>query len=75
MMNNYWRFEEMYRLQLQVQAVQGLPLRNVYPEKCTKLFETSVAIYQTTGNNVNRSLQTSIAITFWIPEKWIFIEE
>ena len=22
--NNYWRFEEMYRLQLQVQAVQGL---------------------------------------------------
>jgi len=62
----------MYRLQLQAQAVQGLPLRNVYPEKCTKPFETSVAIYHPTGNNVNRSLQTSIAMAIWIPEKWMF---
>jgi len=69
MMNNYWHFEEMCLLQLQFQAVQGLPLRNVYPEKCTKLFETSVAIYQPTGSNVNKSLQTSIAMTLWIPER------
>ena len=61
----------MYRLQLQVQAVQGLPLRNVYPEKCTKPFKTSVAIYQPTGRNVNRSLETSIAMTLWILEKWM----
>jgi len=39
----------MYRLQLLGQAVQDLPLRNVYPEKCTKPFETLVAIYQPTG--------------------------
>ena len=71
-MNNYWRFEEMYRLQLQGQAVKGLPLRKVYPEKCTKPFETSVAIYHSTGSNVNRSLKTSFAMTLWIPEKWMF---
>ena len=62
----------MYRLQLQVQAVQGLPLRNVYPEKCTKPVETSVAIYQPTGSNVNRSLEISFAMTLWIPETWMF---
>jgi len=72
MMNHYLRFKEMYRLHLQVQAFQGLPLGNVYTEECTKPFETSVAIYQPTGSNVNRSLQTSIAMTFWIPEKWLF---
>ena len=62
----------MYHLQLQVQTVQDLPLRNVYPEKCTKPFETSVAIYQPTGSNVNRSPETSIAMTLWFPEKWMF---
>jgi len=73
-MNHYWRFEEMHRLQLQVQAVQGLPLENVYTEKCTKPSETSVTIYQPTGSNVNRSLETTIAMALWIPEKWMFIE-
>ena len=62
----------MYRLQLQIQAVQGLPLTNVYPEKCTKPFETSVAIYQPTGNNINTSLETSFAMNLWVPEKWMF---
>ena len=62
----------MYRLQILVQAAQGLPLRYVYPEKCTKPFETSVAIDQPTGSDVNRSLETSIAMTPWIPEKWMF---
>jgi len=62
----------MYRLHLQGQAVQGLPLRNVYPEKCTKPLKTSVAIYQSIGSNINSSLETSIAMTLWIPEKWMF---